>query len=74
MVDLGRVNGLRVRKTFPTKAGSETFTEHARLARENEGVTALSLSQEIWAAAAKCLERLAPHNATLTEAKAVQAR
>ena len=68
IVGLGRVNRQRIRRNFPTMAEAKTLAEQARVARENEGTAAFALSQEIRVAAAKCLERLAPYSATLTEA------
>ena len=68
LVDLGDVKGKRIRRSFLTKATAEAFAEQARVARQNEGVGAFSLSQEARVFAAKCLEKLAPYNATLVEA------
>jgi integrase len=68
LVDLGLVNGERVRKTFPSKQEAETFAAQARMARENEGVAAFSLATETRAEAVKCLELLEPYGAGLTEA------
>lgn len=68
MVDLGKVNGKRDRRTFPSKQEAETFAQQARSARENEGTAAFALSGATRAEAAQCLEKLAPYNASLTEA------
>ncbi len=67
-VDLGLVNGKRDRRTFPTKQAAETFATQARVAKENEGTAAFSLSADSRVEAAKCLGKLRPWNATLTEA------
>ncbi len=67
-VDLGAVNGRRVRKQFPTKDEAVTFAQRARTAREREGAAAFSIPSEVRVETARCIEMLAPHGATLTEA------
>ena len=67
-VDLGIVNGRRVRKQFATKDEAATFAQRVRTARESEGAAAFSIPWEVRVETARCIEMLAPHGATLTEA------
>ena len=68
LVDLGKVNGKRERKTFPTKQDAEVFAAQARATKANEGTAAFALSADSRVASAKCLEKFAPYSATLVEA------
>jgi integrase len=63
-----QVNGKRIREMFPTKGEAETRAQEIRTQVENEGRAAFSLAVDIRAEAAKCVEKLNPHAATITEA------
>lgn len=68
LVDLGKINGKRTRQVFKTRTEADTCAEQARIKRKNEGIAAFSLSEGMRVEAARCLEDLKPHGATLTEA------
>lgn len=68
LVDLGIIDGKRVRHSFSDKQEAETFAEQQRVARKNEGVAAFSLPLDVRTEAAKCLAKLQPHSVSLTEA------
>lgn len=63
-----QVDGKRIRETFPTKGEAETRAAQIRQQVENEGHAAFSLAAEIRTEAVRAVEKLAPHNATITEA------
>jgi integrase len=67
-VDLGFVEGKRKRVNFATKAEAEGFAEISRTARDNEGMAAFTLGQDIRLDAAKAHQKLAPHGITILEA------
>jgi len=67
-VDVGIVDGRRVRKQFRTKDEAAAFARTVRMAREREGTAAFSIPLALRLEAARCAEMLAPHGATLTEA------
>lgn len=67
-VDLGIVNGKRVQKQFATKDDAASFAQQTRATREREGAAAFSLPFSVRVEAARCVEMLTPHRATLTEA------
>jgi hypothetical protein len=68
VVDLGKVEGSRKRQSFPTKEEASTYAEQARILRANEGMTALTLPQDIRLDAAKANLILAPHEVSILEA------
>lgn len=63
-----QVNGKRIRETFPTKGEAETRAQEIRTQVENEGRAAFSLAVDIRTEAVRAVEKLKPHNATITEA------
>jgi hypothetical protein len=68
IVDLSLINGKRERHSFNTKAEAETFAELKRAERQNQGVAALALPQEIKLGAAKASALLSPHGVSLQQA------
>src|SRR5690349_24810731 len=66
-IDLGIVEGRRKRVNHSTKQEAETFAEQCRIAKANEGTTALALPMDIRLDAAKATQILAPHNVTILE-------
>lgn len=68
IVDCGLQQGKRVRETFTSKGEAETVAEQQRIARANEGVLSAATTLETRLEAARCLIKLAPYGATLTEA------
>ena len=68
LVDLGFVNGRRIRRCFQTKGEAEVWAEEKRVDKENEGAKALALSPGQRAEAAGCILRLRPYNAALRDA------
>jgi integrase len=63
-----QVNGERIRETFPTKGEAESRAAQIRLQVENEGQAAFSLPASIRTEAVRAVEKLTPHNATISEA------
>jgi integrase len=63
-----QVDGKRIRETFPTKGEAETRAAQIRQQVENEGHAAFSLATEIRTEAVRAVEKLSPHNSTITEA------
>ena len=68
LVDIGIIDGKRIRKSFSDKQEAETFAEQQRVVRKNEGTAAYAVPLEIRAEAAKCVTKLQPHGVSLTEA------
>lgn len=66
LVDLGKLNGKRVRYSFSTKDEADTCAQQERIKRTNEGMAAFSLPANVRAEAAKCQEKLSPHGVSLT--------
>ena len=62
------IQGTRIRETYPTKAQAETRAAQIRLMIDNEGAAAFTLGAEVRVEAAKCVEKLATFDATLSEA------
>src|ERR1043166_1175932 len=62
------VNGQRIREASPTKAEAETRAAEIRIQVENEGRAAFTMPTAVRVEAQKAVEKLAPHNATITEA------
>ena len=56
VVDLGEINGKRDRHSFKTKQEAETFAEQARVKKQNEGLAAFNLPNEIRADALRASE------------------
>ena len=67
-VDLGVIDGQRVRKSFTSKSEAERFAEQKRIERKNEGMAGLAIPLELRVEAAKCAGRLAEYGSTITEA------
>ena len=63
-----QVNGERIRETFETKVEAEDKANEIRTQVENEGRAAFSLPASIRTEAVRGVEKLRPHNATITEA------
>ena len=63
-----QVKGERIRETFPTKGEAESRAAQIRLQVENEGQAAFSLPASIRTEAVRAVEKLTPHNATISEA------
>ena len=63
-----QVNGERIRETFPTKGEAESRAAQIRVQVENEGQAAFSLPASIRTEAVRAVEKLTPHNATISEA------
>jgi len=63
-----QVDGKRIRETFPTKGEAETRAAQIRQQVENEGHAAFSLDADTRVEAVRAVEKLTPHNATITEA------
>ncbi len=68
IVDLGLINGKRLRHSFTTKGEADGFAEAKRIERQNEGTAALGLSQNTRQDAAKAFAILAPHGVSLLKA------
>jgi integrase len=62
------VKGERIRETFPTKGEAESRAAQIRVQVENEGQAAFSLPASIRTEAVRAVEKLTPHNATISEA------
>ncbi len=62
------IRGKRIREAFPTKDEAETRAAQIRAMVDNEGAGALALPTEHRVEASKCIEKLKPFNASLTEA------
>lgn len=62
------VNGRRIREAYPTKAEAETRAAEIRIQVENEGRAAFTMPAAVRVEAQKAVEKLAPHDATITEA------
>src|ERR1039458_5329385 len=62
------VSGQRIREAFTTKEEAETRAAQIRAVIENEGTAAFTLPVDVRTIAAKCVEKLSPHGATLDEA------
>ncbi len=59
-VDLGKIFGKRIMRSFPTRAEAEGFAQQMKVERENEGTAALSLTMERRREAAKAIKLLPP--------------
>jgi hypothetical protein len=68
VVDLGYVNGKRERHSFKTKGEAAAFSELKKFERQNRGVAALSLTQDVRVDASKASAILQPHSVTLLQA------
>lgn len=67
-IDVGLVAGKRQRRAFKTKPEAKTYADQARVARQNEGTAAFSISGALRVDATKANQILSPHSVTLTEA------
>jgi integrase len=67
-VDLGIVNGVRKRVSFASRTEAEGYAVQCRIARQNEGMAAFTLNNEVRLDAGKAHEILAPHGISLQEA------
>lgn len=68
LVDLGIINGKRVRKSFSTKTEADDYAQEERVKRNQEGLAAYEVTADIRIEAGKCVQKLKPYNASLTEA------
>src|SRR5438093_2464666 len=69
IVNLGQLNGgPRERYFYKTKEQADTFSEQARLQKQNQGLSAFTLAKEIRVDAIKASGILKPHEVSLTEA------
>ncbi len=62
------IQGKRIREALPTKEEAETRAAQIRAMVENEGAAALAVPMEHRVEASKCIEKLKPFDASLTEA------
>ena len=62
------IQGKRIREAYPIKAEAETRAAQIRQMVDNEGAAAFSLGASVRVEAGKCVEKLKPFNATITEA------
>lgn len=60
--------GQRIRETFKTREEAETRTAQLRIERQNMGAAAFAMPVALRVEAAKCVEKLQPYSASLTEA------
>jgi hypothetical protein len=67
-VDLGEINGKRDRHSFKTKQEAEAFAEQARVKKQNEGLAAFNLPNEIRADALRASDLLKPHGVSIHQA------
>jgi len=67
-VDLGKINGKRQRKFFPTKSDAITYAEQAKTAKINSGAAAFTLSDKLRIEAIEANKRLEAVGATVTDA------
>jgi len=65
-----RINGKRVRKFFKTKKDAATWLEQTKTKIANEGLSALTLRDDLRIMAVQCAEQLKPYGKTLTHATA----
>src|ERR1700761_7456234 len=65
-----RINGKRVRKFFKTKKDAATFVEQTKTKIANEGLSALTLGDDVRVMAVQCAEQLKPFGKTLADATA----
>lgn len=63
-----QVDGKRIRETFPTKGEAESRAAQIRAQVQSEGNAAFSLDSSIRVEAVRAVEKLSPHNSTITEA------
>ena len=66
-VDLGEIDGGRRRNAFTTREEAEAYAEVARYKRQNEGVLALAMPQEMRIDALRAHDLLSPHDVNITE-------
>jgi len=60
--------GQRIRETFKTREEAETRAAQLRIERQNMGAAAFAMPVALRVEAAKCVEKLQPYSASLTEA------
>ena len=65
-----RINGKRVRKFFKTKKAATTWIDQTKTKIANEGLSALTLSDNLRIMAVQCADQLKPYDKTLTDATA----
>lgn len=61
VVDLGKINGKRKRRTFPTKAQADKFARRVRRLRDKQGASAFTLPFEVLGQAKRLYDLLDPH-------------
>jgi integrase len=60
--------GRRIRETFKTREEANTRDAQLRIERQNMGAAAFAMPVALRVEAAKCVEKLQPYNASITEA------
>lgn len=65
-----RINGKRVRKFFKTKKAASTFVHETKIKLANEGLSALTIGDDLRIMAVQCAEQLSPYGKTLADATA----
>ena len=68
VVDLGIIAGKRQRRSFTSKVEAETFADMARVKKQNEGVAAFVMSEQVRVDATKAATLLAPSGVSLVAA------
>ncbi len=63
-----RINGKRVRKFFKTKKAATTWLNETKIKIANEGLSALTLGDDLRVMAVQCAEQLRPYGKTLADA------
>ncbi len=68
VVNVGKIKGKRVRRTFSIRAKAEKFARRVRRLREKHGEVPLTLPVDAWPAAKRLHDLLASHELTLHDA------
>jgi integrase len=68
VVDLGEIAGKRDRHSYKTKGEAETFAEQARIKKQNEGLAAFNISNDLRADALRASDILKPLGLDLLQA------
>lgn len=66
-VDLGEIEGVRQRMAFVTKEEADAYAAQARIKRENEGLSAFTMQQDLRVDAVKASKLLESHGVSLVE-------
>ena len=65
-----RINGKRVRKFFKTKKDATTWIDETKVKIANEGLSALTIGDDVRVMAVQCADQLRPYGKTLADATA----